>query len=111
MSAWVIALGLGAGYLINKNLQMEGRLQESVKAFNSAARPASPGPRSEEIRNVQRRVPDSERLQDINVQDLPREQVQRLASYREAARGDVEAWESGPEPIQGVFLVYDNHGV
>ena len=49
-------LALGAGYLINKNLVMQNRLQEKVHEYNSAALPADPGPPTSEIRKVQRTV-------------------------------------------------------
>ena len=58
MSAWVIALGLSAGYLVNKNLQMTERLEQQVKVHQEEAKPADPGPTSEAIRTVQRTVPD-----------------------------------------------------
>jgi len=42
-SAWVIAVGLGAGYLINKNVVLKNQLDESVTKFNTAAKPATWG--------------------------------------------------------------------
>ena len=38
---WVIALGLSAGYLINKNMVIAKQLDDSVAEFNSAAKPAT----------------------------------------------------------------------
>ena len=110
MSAWVIALGLSAGYLINKKLQLSQRLEEQVAAHHSSAQPANPGPRSEEIRNVQRTVPDSERYQDINVNELPPREVQKLTDAREAAHQEVAQYERGPPPIQGVWLNVADRG-
>ena len=40
MSAWVVGLGLAAGYLVNKNVVLKNQLDESVEEFNSAARPS-----------------------------------------------------------------------
>ena len=110
MVGWTIALGLGAGYLMNKNLQMDHRLQESVKAFNSAAEPDEKLP-TEQIREVQRRVPDADKYEDMNLQDLDRKDVDGLVKERERAHQEVQAYESGPPPIEGVYLVMDNHGV
>jgi hypothetical protein len=111
MSAWVIALGLGAGYLINKNLSMRSRLAESVETFQRQADPANPGPETEEIRQVQATVPDADRYQDMNLQDLSRKDVQGLVKAREQAFREVAAYEQGAPPIQGVYLSYDRHGV
>ena len=38
MSAWVIALGLSAGYLINKNLQLTEKLDEQIKVHHARNR-------------------------------------------------------------------------
>ena len=52
MSAWIVALALSAGYLVNKNLQVKDRLEQAATKFNSAAQPADPGPTSQQIRSV-----------------------------------------------------------
>ena len=111
MSAWVIALGLSAGYLINKKLQMTERIEEHVKVYQEQAKPADPGPTTETIRTVQRTVPDGDKYQDINVQDLNRKQVAVLTSAREKAHQEVAAYEQGPPPIQGVWLNLNDRGV
>ena len=104
MSAWVIALGLSAGYLINKNMQMAHQIAAKVKVYNEAAAPADPGPTSQAIRNVQRTVPDADRYEDINMQDVDRERLDEITGAREAAHQEVAAYERGPPPIEGVWL-------
>ena len=85
MSAWVIGLGIAAGYLINKNVHMQKRLTESVQEFQESAKPAEPGPQSKEIRAVQRSVPASERYESLNLQDLDRKDVDALVNMKDAA--------------------------
>lgn len=112
MSAWVIALGMGAGYLINKNLTLTTRLDESVREFNSAAAPAAPsGPSSAAIRKIQRTVPDAETKLDMNVQHLSPQEITQLQQARQVAADEVKQYEAGPPPIQGVYLTYDRGGV
>ena len=111
MSAWVIALGLAAGYLMQKRMQVANRLEEATKQFNQAAEPDTLP--SEEIRAVQRAIPDSERFDALNMQDLTRQQVDELAAARQAAATKVVQYENsqGLPPIEGVYLHYDNHGI
>lgn len=113
MSAWLIALGLAAGYLMQKNVQVRSRLEAVTKQFHSEAQPESKGPSSEVIRTVQRTVPDSEKYQDMNVQDLNRKEVDHLVSEREAAAQEVVNYETAVRmaPIEGVYLHYDRNGV
>ena len=112
MSAWVIALALSAGYLVQKNFKMNSRLEEAVQEFQEGNR----GKEGETaaIRKVQRTVPDSEKFDSMNVQDLTRKEAQELGRARQAARDEVARFES-PEPtmpeIQGVYLHFDNRGV
>lgn len=111
MSAWVIALGLSAGYLINKNLKMTEKIEQQVKVHQEQAKPADPGPATETIRNVQRQVPDGDKYQDMNLQDLSRERVAKLTQERERAHSEVAAFEQGDPPIQGVWLNFSDRGV
>ena len=109
-SAWVLALGISAGYLINKNLQMGQAIEQVVKAAPTA-KPATPGPSTEAIRNVQRTVPAADRYQDMNVQDLTKRQMDSLAEGQAGAAAKVAEWEAGPAPIQGVYLNLSDRGV
>ena len=105
MSAWVIGLGIAAGYLINKNVHMQKRLTESVQEFQESAKPAEPGPQSKEIRAVQRSVPASERYESLNLQDLDRTDVDALVKMKDAAAQEVLQYEAPTLPeIQGVYL-------
>ena len=110
MSAWLIALGLSAGYLINKQMQMAQKLDEKVLEHHSAAAAARPGPATEEIRKVQRTVPDSEKYLDMNVTELPPERIRALQAAREEASAEVAEFEQGPAPIQGVWLNLGDRG-
>ena len=106
MSAWVIALGLSAGYLINKQMQISQRLEEVMHEHNTHTTAATP---SAEIRRVQRTVPDGVKYQDMNVTELPPAEVRKLVAAREAAHQEVAQYESGP-PIQGVWLNFGDRG-
>ena len=110
MSAWVIALGLSAGYLINKNLKMTERLEQQVKVVNEQSKPSTSGLESEEIRDVQRKVPDADKYADMNIQDLSRERVALLTSARESAHAQAVEFERGPPPIEGVWLNLSDRG-
>jgi hypothetical protein len=110
MSAWVVGLGLAAGYLINKNVAIVSRLDESVTEFNSAAKPATGGVTSAEVRNAWKRT-DHVKYADMNT-GLPKKQMDALAKNEERAASEVEQFEQGsPAPILGVMLHYDRLGV
>tara|TARA_B100001250_G_scaffold268515_1_gene231663 strand:- start:261 stop:602 length:342 start_codon:yes stop_codon:yes gene_type:complete len=112
--AWVIALGISAGYLISKNQQMHNRLEDAVTEFQDAAKPATDGPQSEEIRHVQATVPVADRFQDFNLQDLSKQQCQALVDQRQQAAQEVVSYENASgflPPIEGVYLHFDNRGV
>ena len=111
MSAWIVMLALGAAFLVRKNLEMGHVIAASVKEYNSAAQPAD-GLTSQEVRQVQRTVPPGVKYQDINLQDLPASDVRALVSAQQRAAQEVAAFEApNPEPIQGVYLEFDNRGV
>lgn len=112
--AWVIALGISAGYLISKNQQIHNRLDDAVTEFNEAAKPATDGPQTEEIRNVQATVPMADRYEDFNMQDLTTQQARALVDQRQRAAQQVISYENASgvlPPIQGVYLQFDNRGV
>ncbi len=110
---WLIALGLAAGYLMQKNQNMMGVATQSHTTFNSTVAPAKPGPKTEEIRDVQRTLPAADRNEDLNMQDLTSKDAQTLRAKRDAAAQEVVLYENAftTPPIQGVYLQYDNHGV
>jgi len=112
MSAWLIGLSLSAAYLVQKNAQMRSRLEDATVQFNADAEPAK-GLKSEEIRNVQRTIPDADKYQDMNIQDLSRADVNTLVKQREQAAQDVVEYENagGLPPIEGVYLTFERNGV
>ena len=101
MSVWVIGLGLAAGFLINKNLTMDHRIKDATKKYNEAAQSET-----QEIRKVQRTVPPADKYQDMNLQDLPKKDVDKLTANQEQARQSVAAYEQvvAPPQILGVWL-------
>jgi|TARA_Y100000389_G_scaffold200801_1_gene242026 polyhydroxyalkanoate synthesis regulator phasin len=112
MSAWVVGLGLAAGYLVNKNVVLKNQLAESVQEFNSAARPATGGVTSEEVRATHRRVDDHVKYGDMNAA-LSKKRMDKLYSDEQAAARDAEQFDAaqGPAQIQGVLLSFDSLGV
>ena len=111
MSLWTITLGLAAGYLISKNLTMHTKLKESITEFQEAAVPERCGPESEEIRQVQARVPPGDVYQDLNLQDLSAKDAQRYVDNVAAHKTEVMRYESrAPPPIEGVYLTFGNSG-
>ena len=97
---------------MQKNQAVQNRLQEAVKEFHEEAKPAK-GLKSSDIRHVQRTVPDADKYQDMNVQDLSREDVNAIARRREQAAEEVTTYENAVSlpPIEGVYLHFDRHGV
>jgi len=106
MSAWVLALGLSAGYLINKKMHMKTRIEESITKFNDDGA-------TSEIRAVQRTVPLADKYQDMNLQDLSSQDTQSIVTEQERAASQVAEFENqhALPTIEGVFLSYDRHGV
>ena len=110
--SWLVALTLGAGYLINKKFHLQQKLDEQVRVFHEeGAKPADPGPTSAAIRDVQQTLPLADQYQDMNIQDLQMKDVKVLQESQNSAAREVQQYEQGQGPIRGVFLVYDNFGV
>ena len=111
-SAWVIAVGLGAGYLINKNVVLKNQLDESVTKFNTAAKPATGGVTSAEVRSAWKRT-DHVKYGDMNTV-LPKSEMDGFIRKQENDAAEVEKFEVGSTPlpqILGVMLHYDRLGV
>ena len=107
MSGWVLALGMGASYLMMKNNASQiSALDQATTKFNSAAKPATPGPTSEAIRDVQATVPKGDRFQDMNPKTslLDRKGLEGMQSE---AKENVSAFENAAQvpEIQGVYFV------
>ena len=106
MSAWVVFVGLGAAYLINKQLQMQSVLQEAINEEEHAQHQDVT-----EIKKAQARYPEDERFLNMNRRDLSRKDTQFLVDEWDRAKAEVQQYEAGPAPIQGVFFVPDARGV
>ena len=107
MSAWLLALGLSAGYLMQKNQQVQSQLQQSIKEFNTREAAAAKYLTTEAIRGVQANLPDADKYQDMNIKDLPREDVNKLTEQHASSRVEVQNYESLSAPqqkIQGVYF-------
>lgn len=104
MSAWTIALVVSSLYLMQKNMKVGPDLNALEKKYNDRSKPDEPLS-STGIRNVQRTIPAADTYQDMNIQDLPKKDVANLVAARNAAHDEVTAYEEGPPPIQGVYLV------
>lgn len=106
MSAWVIALGLSAGYLINKNVTLKTRLQAVAQEANHGVGPATDGPPVQTIRKVQRTVPDADKYEEINRQDLKPKDQEKILEARSAKAQEVRQYEAPKLPeIEGVYLM------
>ena len=87
-AAWLVGLGVAAGYLINKNHAISSRLDTSIAKYNSAAEPATGGVTSAEVRSAYKRI-DHVKYGDMNP-DLPRSEMDALVE-REAS----SCWRGG----------------
>lgn len=111
MSAWILGLAIGAGYLINKNLAVQNRLNDAESEYNSAAKPATGGVTSQEVRTAWRNT-DFSTFGDFNA-DWSQLEKNRVVAKEAEAAGAVQAYESGvgalPQ-IEGVMLTFDRLG-
>lgn len=109
MSAWIVGLALAAGYLINKNISVRTQLENASQNYNRAAKPATDGVTSAEVRKAWRNV-DSTRFGDM-AEDLPLSQKLDLDQRVQAQRAAVEEYDAPTmQPIQGVLMTYDRLG-
>ena len=105
MSAWVLGLALGAGYLINKNVQVSNRLQDSVAEYQSTAEPADEGVTSEEVRKAWMNT-DSVRNGDF-AEEIPRERRASIQHAQQMAERAVQQFEAPTtQPIEGVLMTF-----
>ena len=109
MSAWVIGLALAAGYLINKNVQVKSKLENAAAEYNSAAKPATDGVTSSELRSAWRNT-DFTRFGDMS-EDLSSSQKNALDQQVRDQNAAVEKYDAPSVPaIEGVLLTYDRCG-
>ena len=112
MSAWILGLALGAGYLINKNLQMSsGMLEKAENDYNKAAGPSTNGVTSSEIRSA---WADTEYTKFGDMHErLAESQKVDLVSKTEKHREVVSAYDTPPgsdHDIRGVLMTFDRYG-
>jgi hypothetical protein len=120
MSAWVIALALSAGYLINKNLQVKSQLEQASTKFHSQdAEPAEPGPTSQEIRSKQQDPNITGSRSGGKYDDFyqgvgsSKQHMQQVVTAQDSQQAAVQEFESRyalPE-IEGVMMLRDNFGI
>ena len=80
MSAWVLALGLSAGYLVRQNLAMQKRLEIASAQVEECNKSEA----TQEIRRVKKTIPPSDRFSEMNEQ-LPQAEKQMLQRGQESA--------------------------
>lgn len=100
---------MAASYLIMKKQNMqESMIDEARTQFNSAAKPASGGTTSQDIRDVQAVVPKSTRFQDMNLK-TPLAERKNLEAVESSQSAQVAAYENavGLPEIQGVYFSLD----
>ena len=108
MSAWVIALGLSAGYLINKNAAIKTQIETAAEKPHAAAKPATDGVTSAEVRSAYKST-QHVTYGDMNT-DLPKQEMDQLAAGARRQAQEVSSFD-GEAPIQGVLLHFDHLGV
>ena len=110
MSAWIIGLGVAAGYLVNKNLSIKSAVEQSAARYEGGAEGTTGGATSAEVRNAWKRT-DHVKYGDFNT-DLPKKQMDQLDAAAQRAASEVEQFDgSMHRPIQGVMMQYDRLGV
>jgi hypothetical protein len=107
MSAWVVLLGLSAGYLINKNLTTQSAIATAMAEYNAGRTADDSGLAPSDIRTVHATVPDSVKYENINP-DLPRKTRDALAENVEIMAEQERQYEMAQadavHEIEGVYL-------
>lgn len=105
MSLALVVLAVSASYLMQKQVKMTQKLQETMQVVNEAVEPEDKGPSTSLIRKTQRTVDDSVRFDSMNIQDLTVKDTDHLNAERARVAKEVAVWESPSEvEIQGVYL-------
>ena len=103
-AAWVIGLGVAAGYLMQRKQVMQDGLTESVAQFQNAAKPATDGVTTAEIRKTYNQPTFDRDFHD----DLPKSEIQALQSAQTSREKAEKEWDAAQGPqvaqIQGVYL-------
>lgn len=111
MSAWVVGLAIAAGYLINKNLTVQSRLTQAEAEYQGAAKPATGGVTSAEVRQAWKNT-DYDTYGDFNV-DWSQQEKDRVVAREQQVAQSVQSYDEHAEAlpqIQGVMLTFDRLG-
>jgi len=112
MSPWVVGLGAAAIYLFNKNTQLVGRLEQAVDEYYDAAKPATDGVTSAEIRALRAKPDPYTTFGDMNAAAPKERQFELEARRAQAAQEETDFNSPGcalPK-IEGVMLQFDRCG-
>ena len=106
MSAWVIGLGVAAGYLVNKNNKVTSRIDNAVASYENAHTDngTTGGSTSAEIEYA-KALPSSLKCSDIN-NLISGADLAAINSAQAKSATEVRAYDSAPSPpeIIGVML-------
>lgn len=107
---WVAGLAVAAAYMMNKNMtEVKSQLDSAENKYNSAAKPATGGVTSKEIRKSWANT-DFVKYGDMS-EDLTKAQRNALDEKVQAQQALVEKFEVENVPqIQGVMLTFDRGG-
>jgi hypothetical protein len=111
MSAWIVGLAIAAGYLINKNLTVQSRLTQAEAEYQGAAKPATGGVTSAEVRRAWKNT-DFDTYGDFNA-DWSQHEKDRVVEKEQQAAQSVQSYDEHAEglpQIQGVMLTFDRFG-
>ena len=103
MSGWVVALGLGAGYLINRKLNLDDKLNGAKEDMNPPKEATGPFTTAT-IRKTYKLL-DGVKYGDMNERLSQAEKDTLLTNQKEAA-SEVSQWDAsqGSAPVEGVVL-------
>lgn len=105
-AAWVLMLGLAAGYLANKRMALGSSLEFAEREINSTTQ-ADPHLPSQHIRGVQRQ-PNLDRYENMNTQDVTPQQLERLAVNGDRIQSEAAEYERhGTRQIIGEWFSMD----
>lgn len=106
--AWVLALGVSAGYLINKNRTMQGIVETAVAKYeDDAAEPATGGVTTAELRAT--RLDTTHHKIGAFHQDTPEEQRVVLTSKQQEMLSTMHSFESGPGSFGAISVPPGSH--
>jgi len=106
MSAWIVGLALGAGYLINKNIQLPTQLELAEREYNGQAEQSTDGATSAEVRKAWADTNFS-KFGDFN-ESMPKSEQNAINREVTNQLEQVEAYDAPILPkIEGVLMTFD----